>query len=321
MKSLQEIEKDFISNLRSTYLNPSQMNPKGSATYIQEFLSLTGIDKLSPNKLTDISTPIEKVSNYLLTRKSDIHSKQDIDNKYIESYNAAFFIKFLNKELLNNITTNRKIFQSYDSLKNNPNATFGVLINTIVKNLGDTDNTIITYADLSNGLKDKLIDDYFAHTSQSNPIENKALFKNLITSLGIDNIKDVKIKDKVASIAGSRDILNNTIKPQDSFSVNGSDLSFLYFLVLYKFISIAIMIPKGRGLFRLPSELTKCQNSQIQGNITESDLTVQNVLDMWNQGYNTYIDNKRFKLSDFGRLVAIGSVIGCTYYVLRNITK
>lgn len=320
MKSLQEIENDFVSNLRNKYINPARLNPKGSTIYFREFLTATGIDKLSPNKITDISTALENVSHYLVAKKSPIYAEQSISDQYVESYNAAFLIKLLNKDL-NNISIDKKIIQSYDDLKNNQGVTFGNLISKIEENLGRTDTTIITYAELGNNLKDILIEDYFANTSRVDPAANKSLFKIVIARLGIEKIKDVKIKDKITAIPGAIGILDGNVKKQDVFSVNNTDLSFLYFLVLYKFISIAVLIQRGKGLFRLPSELTKWQLSQIKGNIAESDLTVQNVLDIWDHGYDMYIDNKKFKLSDISKMIALGVIIGGTYYILRQETK
>ncbi len=321
MKSLREIENDFVQNLRLKYINPSSSNPQENVKYFQDFLSTTGIDKLSANKLTDISTANEQVTNYLITKKSDVHEQQNIDDKYLESYNAAFFIKFLNKDILGNIKTDEKIFQSYNNLKNQQNTTFGSLIKSIEENLADKDRTLITYTVLIDSLKEKMLDEYFMFTNRDAPIENKKLFQNLVDLLGIDQIKDVKIKDRIVSIPGSSSILDSKVLPLYTFDVDQSGLSFLYFLALYKIISTATMINKGRSSFRLPSEIQKSQADRIKGNLAQTDLTVQNVLDIWNQGYDMYIDNKRFKLSDLSKIIAIGSIAGYTYYMLRKITK
>lgn len=325
MPTLKQLDNNFVARLTATLIVPYGNNPANAASAFKAFVSdgKINISSLSSYRLVDISTALETVSSYLLSKGNTELASRMIPEQYAASYNMAFFIEMLRLDYLKGFPYPPELIEVYNRLKGQQTVTIGNLLTEIEAALKDG-SRLTTYFRLTGRLQDAIFEYYFTRVSPKNPSEALTSFKELIAELGIDKIASVKVKDGLLLVPAAADILKGDVDTVASKSArirlgNSDDEAVISFVLLYRIIQgSGLVVGPGGRVYRLPRQLTNAQINAVRGDLADSNLTFGDVMNIWYEGIARFQAENHFKLTTAEKCVAITALIGLGYFSLLH---
>jgi hypothetical protein len=323
MPTLKQLDNNFVARLTALLIVPYGNEPEKAASAFKAFVSdgKINISSLSSYRLVDISTALEAVSSYLLSKNNAELAGRVIPEQYAASYNMAFFIEMLRLDYLKGLPYPPELIEVYDRLKNNQAVTVGDLLTEIEAAL-KTGSRLTTYSRLTSKLQNAIFEYYFTRVSPKNPTDALTSFKDLMAELGIDKIAAVRIRDGLLLVPAAADLLKGAVDTGASKSArvrlgNSDDAAVISFVLLYRIIQgSGLVISQGDRVYRLPRQLTNAQANAIRGNLADSDLTFGDVMNIWYGGIAQFQAENHFNLTTAEKGVALTALFVLGYFSL-----